>query len=126
MNGFIHSIQTLGATDGPGVRFTVFTNGCPLRCVCCHNPDTWEFGGTEMSADELIKKAERYREYFKVKGGITVSGGEPLCQAEFCKELFTISRCLFHFVDSFLCLQKLFSLMLSCLFTFAFSTIIIV
>lgn len=92
MKGRIHSIQTLGATDGPGIRFTVFVSGCPLRCVCCHNPDTWEFGGVEMTVEELCGKAERYREYFKDKGGITVSGGEPLCQAEFVAELFKLAK----------------------------------
>lgn len=88
MKGQIHSIQTLGATDGPGVRFTVFVQGCPLRCACCHNPDTWEQGGTEMTADELVAKAERYREYFGSVGGITVSGGEPLMQAGFVADVF--------------------------------------
>ena len=89
--GKIHSIQTLGATDGPGVRFTVFVQGCPLRCACCHNPDTWDFnGGNETSADELVKKAERYKEYFGTDGGVTVSGGEPLLQAEFVAELFKL------------------------------------
>lgn len=88
MKGQVHSIETLGAADGPGVRFTVFVQGCPLRCVCCHNPDTWEQGGTEMTADELVTKAERYREYFGNVGGITVSGGEPLLQAGFVTEIF--------------------------------------
>jgi len=92
MMGQIHSIQTLGATDGPGVRFTIFTSGCPLRCACCHNPDTWEQGGTETDASELIKKAERYREYFGDTGGITVSGGEPLMQAGFVTEIFKLAK----------------------------------
>lgn len=92
MKGHVHSIQTLGATDGPGIRFTVFVSGCPLRCACCHNPDTWEMSGTEMTAKELCDKAERYREYFKDKGGITVSGGEPLCQAEFVTEIFKTAK----------------------------------
>ena len=89
--GKIHSIQTLGATDGPGVRFTVFVQGCPLRCACCHNPDTWDFNsGSDISAEELVKKAERYKEYFGSLGGVTVSGGEPLLQADFVKELFEL------------------------------------
>ena len=89
--GKIHSIQTLGATDGPGVRFTVFVQGCPLRCACCHNPDTWDMNsGTEVSADEIVKKAERYKEYFGAVGGVTVSGGEPLMQAQFVTEIFNL------------------------------------
>lgn len=89
MNGRIHSIQSLGALDGPGIRFVVFMQGCPLRCGCCHNPDTWEFGiGTEYSPREIADKAVRYKEYFGTEGGITVSGGEPLCQPEFVRELF--------------------------------------
>ncbi len=91
MNGRIHSIQSLGALDGPGIRFVVFMQGCPLRCGCCHNPDTWEFGiGTEYSPREIADKAVRYKEYFGNEGGITVSGGEPLCQPEFVRELFEL------------------------------------
>ncbi len=89
MNGYINSIQTLGTLDGPGVRFVVFLQGCNLRCGCCHNPDTWEIGvGTEYHAIQLAEKCEHYREYFGNEGGITVSGGEPLLQAEFVRELF--------------------------------------
>lgn len=91
MTGKIHSIQSLGALDGPGIRFVVFMQGCPLRCGCCHNPDTWEFGiGTEHTPRETADKAVRYKEYFGTEGGITVSGGEPLCQPEFVRELFEI------------------------------------
>ncbi len=93
MKGYISSIQTLGTVDGPGVRFVIFMQGCNLRCGCCHNPETWEIGkGTECSAEELIAKAVRFREYFGEKGGITLSGGEPLLQAEFARALF----CLAH------------------------------
>ncbi|MEE1043541.1 MAG: pyruvate formate-lyase-activating protein, partial [Clostridia bacterium] len=89
IKGKINSIQTLGTLDGPGVRFVVFTQGCNLRCGCCHNPDTWNVaGGTEYTPNELADKAERYRTYFGKDGGVTVSGGEPLLQAEFVKELF--------------------------------------
>lgn len=101
MKGRIHSIQSLGTVDGPGIRFVVFLQGCNLRCGCCHNPDTWDYnGGTELSAEELVEKAKRYKSYFGEKGGITVSGGEPLLQADFVKELFElchgngISTCL--------------------------------
>ncbi len=88
IKGYINSLQSLGATDGPGVRFVVFMQGCNLRCGCCHNPDTWAAGGNEMTAEEIALKAERFREYFGNCGGITVSGGEPLLQAEFVRELF--------------------------------------
>ena len=93
MMGRIHSIQSLGALDGPGIRFTVFLQGCDLRCKCCHNPDTWNMNeGTEISAEEIVKKAVRYKEYFGEKGGITLSGGEPLLQPEFVKEIFTLAK----------------------------------
>lgn len=93
MIGRIHSIQSLAASDGPGVRFAVFLQGCHLRCGCCHNPDTWQIsGGKEQSAEEIINKAVRYKEYFGKEGGITVSGGEPLLQAEFAKELFELAH----------------------------------
>ena len=89
----VHSIQSLGTLDGPGVRFVVFLQGCPLRCKCCHNPDTWDFaGGNEMSAQELLRRAVRYKEYFGRDGGITLSGGEALMQAEGAYELFTLCR----------------------------------
>lgn len=87
--GRIHSFQSLGTVDGPGVRSVIFMQGCPLRCVCCHNPDTWDFAdGTEISADELVEKVLRYKSYYGSEGGVTVSGGEPLMQAEFLIELF--------------------------------------
>lgn len=89
MTGRIHSFQSLGTVDGPGVRNVVFMQGCPLRCACCHNPDTWDFnGGEEIEADKLVEKISRFRSYFGSDGGVTVSGGEPLCQAEFLTELF--------------------------------------
>ena len=88
--GRVHSLQSLGATDGPGIRFVVFLQGCPLRCGCCHNPDTWDLsGGSEVTTREIFEKVLRYREYFGADGGITVSGGEPLLQSEFVRELFT-------------------------------------
>ena len=89
--GHVHSLQSMGTLDGPGVRFVVFLQGCPLRCKCCHNPDTWEFGGgTAYTAEELVARALRFREYFGEEGGVTVSGGEPLCQAAFVRELFAL------------------------------------
>jgi len=93
LKGRIHSIQTLGTVDGPGVRFVVFLQGCNLRCSCCHNPDTWNFSaGIEYTPDDIIKKVLRYKEYFGEDGGITVSGGEPLLQAEFVYELFKLCK----------------------------------
>ena len=89
--GRIHSIQSMGTLDGPGVRFVIFTQGCPLRCKCCHNPDTWDYdGGKEYTPEELVKKALRYREYFGNDGGVTASGGEPLMQSEFVSEFFEL------------------------------------
>ena len=93
MTGRVHSIQTLGMVDGPGVRFVTFLQGCPLRCGCCHNPDTWDVtGGTAMAADDLVAKVVRYRPYFGDNGGITLSGGEPLWQAAFVHEVFSLCR----------------------------------
>lgn len=93
VKGFIHSFQSLGATDGPGIRFVVFMQGCNLRCGYCHNPDTWTCGeGTLYSPEEIADKVERYKSYFGKEGGITVSGGEPLLQANFVRELFTLCK----------------------------------
>ncbi len=91
MTGTVHSIQSLGTVDGPGVRFVVFLKGCNLRCGCCHNPDTWERdGGTVYTARQIVDKALRCKEYFGRDGGITVSGGEPLLQADFVREIFSL------------------------------------
>ena len=91
IKGNIHSIQSLGTVDGPGIRFVVFLQGCNLRCGCCHNPDTWGFdGGTQYTPQEIVDKAVRYKEYFGETGGITLSGGEPLLQAEFAYEVFNL------------------------------------
>jgi len=77
--------------DGPGIRFVVFFQGCHLRCKCCHNPDTWSFSeGTEYTAEEIVNRVLRYREYFGKEGGITLSGGEPLLQADFAREIFSL------------------------------------
>ena len=89
--GKIHSFQSLGTVDGPGVRFVVFMQGCNLRCGCCHNPDTWDMlGGNEFSASFVLEKVLRFKDYFGADGGITVSGGEPLIQSDFVKELFSL------------------------------------
>ncbi|MBQ4105301.1 MAG: pyruvate formate lyase-activating protein [Clostridia bacterium] len=90
-DGRINSIQSMGTLDGPGVRFVVFTQGCNLRCGCCHNPDTWNMAdGKTCSSTELVEKALRYREYFASEGGVTVSGGEPLLQPEFVSDFFKL------------------------------------
>ncbi len=93
MTGRIHSFQSLGTADGPGVRAIVFMQGCPLRCACCHNPDTWDFnGGTEVTAEEVFTKIKRLKNYFGKDGGVTISGGEPLMQPEFIRALFTLCK----------------------------------
>ena len=93
IKGYINSIQSLGALDGPGIRFAVFLQGCNLRCGCCHNPDTWDLkGGTEYTPLEIVQKAERFREYFGKEGGITFSGGEPLLQVDFVREVFSLCK----------------------------------
>jgi len=87
MKAYVHSYESLAGVDGDGLRYAVFFSGCPLRCIYCHNPDTWQGGkGQEISADDLVKKVTRYTPYFKNGGGVTFSGGEPLLQAEFISE----------------------------------------
>ena len=88
--GLVHSLESFGSVDGPGVRFVVFLQGCALRCKYCHNPETWSAeGGTEWSPEKLFQHVWRYRNYWGKKGGITVSGGEPLRQMDFLTEFFT-------------------------------------
>ena len=92
MEGYVHSVESFGTVDGPGIRFVVFFCGCPLRCKYCHNPDTWEMQkGTKMSADELISQYLRNKPFYK-NGGITVTGGEPLMQIDFLTELFKLAK----------------------------------
>ena len=92
MKGRIHSTESFGTVDGPGVRFVVFFQGCPMRCKYCHNPDTWDFsGGTERTAEELMKEYDSYKEFLK-SGGITATGGEPLAQPEFLAEFFRLAK----------------------------------
>lgn len=87
-HGRIHSIESMGTVDGPGIRFVVFTQGCPMRCAYCHNPDTWTVSaGTEVSVEKLVSEFESNRAFYKT-GGITVSGGEPLLQPDFLADLF--------------------------------------
>lgn len=90
--GNIHSIETLGAVDGPGIRFVAFMQGCPLRCAFCHNPDTWDAkadGQFRWTPEELLKEVLRYKSFIR-KGGVTLSGGEPLLQAGFAREFFRL------------------------------------
>lgn len=85
----VHSYESFGTVDGPGVRFIVFTQGCPMRCQYCHNPDTWEFGkGTAYTCEEIVQEVVKYRSYIK-DGGVTISGGEPLAQMEAVIALLT-------------------------------------
>ena len=91
--GRVHSFQSLGTLDGPGVRFVVFMQGCNLRCKCCHNPDTWDLSkGTEYTPEQILERVVRFRAYLGEKGGITLSGGEPLLQAEFAREVFALCK----------------------------------
>lgn len=88
MKGYIHSIETFGTVDGPGIRYVVFTQGCPMRCLYCHNPDTWAPKvGSEKTVEEILEDYEKYRPFLK-NGGLTVTGGEPLMQLDFVSELF--------------------------------------
>lgn len=88
MKGRINSFQSLGTVDGPGVRYVVFMQGCHLRCIYCHNPETWNVGGAdEYESDEVVEKILKYKSYIK-NGGVTVTGGEPLLQIDFVTELF--------------------------------------
>ncbi|MCI8659466.1 MAG: pyruvate formate lyase-activating protein [Lachnospiraceae bacterium] len=92
MTGRIHSIESFGTVDGPGVRLVVFLQGCPMRCMYCHNPDTWNMdGGTEMSVDDILKRYEENQAFY-TKGGITVTGGDPLVQITFVTELFEAAK----------------------------------
>ncbi len=89
LKGYVHSLESFGSVDGPGVRYIIFLSGCAMRCQFCHNPDTWKLQtGETYTAKELLDKAVRYRSYWGKDGGITVSGGEPLLQIDFLLELF--------------------------------------
>jgi pyruvate-formate lyase-activating enzyme len=87
MLGRIHSLESFGAVDGPGIRYVVFFQGCPLRCIYCHNPDTWPIeSGQEMSVEELVDRIRPYHPFLR-NGGVTLTGGEPLLQSGFVLEL---------------------------------------
>lgn len=90
--GYIHSTESLGTVDGPGLRFVVFLSGCPMRCAYCHNPDTWDIGrGRPVTAAQIMKQFDDVKEFLR-GGGLTCSGGEPLIQAEFVEELFSLAK----------------------------------
>lgn len=93
MDGYLHSIESMGLVDGPGIRTVVFLSGCLLRCRYCHNPDTWKEGaGTRISPAELVNKLRRFQTYYRSGGGVTFSGGEPLLQPDFLEEALALSR----------------------------------
>ena len=92
MTGYVHSFETFGTVDGPGIRFVVFMQGCPMRCKYCHNPDTWKLSaGKEYTAEEVAATALKYKSYIN-NGGVTVTGGEPLMQTDFVTELFSLLK----------------------------------
>ena len=92
MKGYVHSIETFGSVDGPGIRYVVFLQGCPMRCLYCHNPDTWAIGkGREVEAEELLSEYDKNKMFYR-NGGITVTGGEPLLQIDFLTELFSLAK----------------------------------
>ena len=92
MKGYVHSIETFGSVDGPGIRYVVFMQGCPMRCLYCHNPDTWDIGrGREVTAEELLSEYDKNKMFYR-NGGITVTGGEPLLQTDFLIELFSLAK----------------------------------
>ena len=92
MDGIIHSTESFGAADGPGIRFVVFMQGCNMRCKFCHNPDSWGFNGERISAAELLQRALRYSDFWGKNGGITLSGGEPMLQPEFAAQFFGMAK----------------------------------
>ena len=92
IKGYVHTLETFGLVDGPGVRFVVFLSGCRMRCKFCHNPDTWSIAGKEWTAGDLFRHVRKYKSYWKNNGGITVSGGEPLLQMDFVTEFFSLAK----------------------------------
>lgn len=93
MTGRIHSYESFGTVDGPGIRFVIFFQGCTMRCKYCHNPDTWEGkAGRKVTAEEAVREALKYKSYFGAKGGVTATGGEPMLQLPFLTELFSLLK----------------------------------
>ena len=90
--GRIHSLESFGTVDGPGTRYVVFVQGCPMRCMYCHNPDTWAMTGGTMMDPEYIFEQYKHNEPFYKNGGLTVTGGEPLMQVDFLIDLFTVFK----------------------------------
>ncbi|MDR0334178.1 MAG: pyruvate formate lyase-activating protein [Dysgonamonadaceae bacterium] len=92
--GNIHSLESFGTVDGPGIRYVIFAQGCPLRCLYCHNPDTWKVGNApiQMTAEALLQEVSKYKTYIQKRGGVTFSGGEPLLQARFVGDFFRLCR----------------------------------
>ena len=92
MKGYVHSEESFGTVDGPGLRYVVFLQGCPMRCLFCHNPDTWKFNeGNHVEAQDILARFNKNRSFYS-SGGITVTGGEPLVQIDFLIELFTLAK----------------------------------
>ncbi len=93
MKGYIHSKESFGTVDGPGIRYVLFMQGCPMRCLYCHNPDTWEIGRgeEEVTSEEIIENWKKNQSFYR-NGGITVTGGEPLLQVDFLIELFSLAK----------------------------------
>jgi pyruvate formate lyase activating enzyme len=93
MQGFYHSVETFGTVDGPGIRFVLFLAGCSLRCKFCHNPDTWQRGSQQITVEQALARYQQYRQFYDAAGGgITISGGEPLLQPDFLRELLVKCR----------------------------------
>ena len=93
VTGRVHSVESFGTVDGPGVRFVVFLQGCPMRCLYCHNPDTWNAaGGTEYTVEDVLRRVRRCKPYIYESGGVTVTGGEPLAQPVFTAALLKALR----------------------------------
>lgn len=93
MQGYIHSIETMGLVDGPGIRVVIFMQGCPLRCLFCHNPDTWKKSENYLTTSkEIVDTVRKYRSYIEDNGGITLSGGEPLYQSEFTLDILKMCK----------------------------------
>lgn len=94
ITGRIHSKESFGTVDGPGIRYVLFLQGCPLRCKFCHNPDTWEFGSGKFqeTPEETVKEILKYKNFFRNGGGLTITGGDPLMQPEFIKEVYRLCK----------------------------------